>query len=114
MDDVLDFTGEQDSVGKPVGSDLRRGLITLPTICYIEVVNACNQPTRQRQDAQAPEITHPTSQQNNPVNIAAGQPVLPRRKNLWLCLCRQAECQWKTPMGQNRMVLVLPQTGRWI
>lgn len=36
MDDVLDFTGEQASVGKPVGSDLRRGLITLPTICYIE------------------------------------------------------------------------------
>jgi len=36
VDDVLDFTGEQDNVGKPVGSDLRRGLITLPTICYIE------------------------------------------------------------------------------
>lgn len=36
MDDVLDFTGEQAAVGKPVGSDLRRGLITLPTICYLE------------------------------------------------------------------------------
>ncbi len=36
IDDILDFTGEQASVGKPVGSDLRRGLITLPTICYIE------------------------------------------------------------------------------
>ena len=36
MDDVLDFAGEQASVGKPVGSDLRRGLITLPVICYIE------------------------------------------------------------------------------
>ncbi|MCS7062165.1 MAG: polyprenyl synthetase family protein [Anaerolineae bacterium] len=36
MDDILDFTGEQAAVGKPVGSDLRRGLITLPTICYIE------------------------------------------------------------------------------
>jgi geranylgeranyl pyrophosphate synthase len=36
MDDVLDFTGDQASVGKPVGSDLRRGMITLPTICYIE------------------------------------------------------------------------------
>jgi geranylgeranyl pyrophosphate synthase len=36
VDDVLDFTGEQASVGKPVGSDLRHGLITLPTICYSE------------------------------------------------------------------------------
>ena len=36
IDDILDFTGEQASVGKPVGGDLRRGLITLPTICYLE------------------------------------------------------------------------------
>ncbi|MCS7323913.1 MAG: polyprenyl synthetase family protein [Anaerolineae bacterium] len=36
MDDVLDFTGDVREVGKPVGSDLRRGLITLPVICYIE------------------------------------------------------------------------------
>lgn len=36
VDDILDFTGEQANVGKPVGSDLRNGLITLPTICYIE------------------------------------------------------------------------------
>ncbi len=36
IDDILDFTGEQASVGKPVGSDLRRGLITLPTIYFAE------------------------------------------------------------------------------
>jgi len=36
VDDVLDFTGEQAEVGKPVGSDLFQGLITLPTLYYIE------------------------------------------------------------------------------
>lgn len=36
MDDVLDFTGDQATVGKPVGSDLRHGLITLPTIVFLE------------------------------------------------------------------------------
>jgi geranylgeranyl pyrophosphate synthase len=36
VDDVLDFTGEQATVGKPVASDLRQGLITLPTIIYME------------------------------------------------------------------------------
>ncbi len=36
MDDVLDFTSEPLTLGKPVGSDLRQGLITLPVICYIE------------------------------------------------------------------------------
>lgn len=36
MDDVLDFTGDQARIGKPVGSDLRQGIITLPAIYYIE------------------------------------------------------------------------------
>ena len=36
VDDVLDFTGEQAEIGKPVGSDLLQGLITLPAIYYAE------------------------------------------------------------------------------
>ena len=36
VDDVLDFTGEETRVGKPVASDLRQGLITLPALIYLE------------------------------------------------------------------------------
>lgn len=36
MDDILDFTGEQATVGKPVASDLRQGIVTLPTLYYLE------------------------------------------------------------------------------
>jgi geranylgeranyl pyrophosphate synthase len=36
VDDVLDFTGEQATVGKPVASDLRQGLITLPGLYFLE------------------------------------------------------------------------------
>jgi geranylgeranyl pyrophosphate synthase len=36
LDDILDFTGEQESVGKPVGSDLLQGLVTLPSLYFIE------------------------------------------------------------------------------
>ncbi|GAP10731.1 geranylgeranyl pyrophosphate synthase [Bellilinea caldifistulae] len=36
MDDVLDFISDPSKLGKPVGSDLKQGLITLPTIYYIE------------------------------------------------------------------------------
>jgi len=36
VDDILDFTGEQATVGKPIGSDLLNGLVTLPAIYYAE------------------------------------------------------------------------------
>jgi len=36
IDDILDFTGEQATVGKPVASDLRQGLITLPALIYFK------------------------------------------------------------------------------
>ena len=36
VDDVLDFSGEPQIVGKPLGSDLLQGLVTLPAIYYAE------------------------------------------------------------------------------
>ena len=36
MDDVLDFIGNSDRIGKPVGNDLQQGLLTLPALHYIE------------------------------------------------------------------------------
>ena len=35
-DDILDFAGDELAVGKPIGSDLLQGLVTLPAICYAE------------------------------------------------------------------------------
>lgn len=36
VDDILDFTGDQTAVGKPLGSDLQQGLVTLPAIYFAE------------------------------------------------------------------------------
>jgi geranylgeranyl pyrophosphate synthase len=36
VDDILDFTGDPGAVGKPLGSDLLNGLVTLPAIYYAE------------------------------------------------------------------------------
>ena len=36
VDDVLDFTGTEDKLGKPIGSDLTQGTLTLPTMLLIE------------------------------------------------------------------------------
>jgi geranylgeranyl pyrophosphate synthase len=37
VDDILDFTAEQGTLGKPVASDLRQGLVTLPALRYLEL-----------------------------------------------------------------------------
>lgn len=36
VDDILDFTGDESVMGKPKGSDLRQGLITLPAQLFFE------------------------------------------------------------------------------
>lgn len=36
VDDILDFTATEEEMGKPVGSDLRQGTVTLPAIMLME------------------------------------------------------------------------------
>jgi len=36
VDDVLDFVADEAELGKPVGSDLRQGLVTLPALLFLE------------------------------------------------------------------------------
>jgi geranylgeranyl pyrophosphate synthase len=36
VDDLLDFVGDEERVGKPLASDLRQGIVTLPTLCYVQ------------------------------------------------------------------------------
>ena len=43
VDDLLDFTASEDVLGKPVGSDLREGKITLPLINLLDRCTAAEQ-----------------------------------------------------------------------
>jgi geranylgeranyl pyrophosphate synthase len=36
VDDILDFTGDEKELGKPIGSDLRQGIATLPLLLFLE------------------------------------------------------------------------------
>lgn len=36
VDDILDFTGDESSLGKPAGSDLRQGTLTLPFFYFLQ------------------------------------------------------------------------------
>ena len=48
VDDILDFEGTEEEIGKPVGNDLLQGVLTLPAIIFIErygtqeIINAEN------------------------------------------------------------------------
>ena len=42
VDDILDFTGTSEELGKPVGSDLRQGTVTLPALHYLAGAPADN------------------------------------------------------------------------
>lgn len=37
-DDVLDYTGSTEQLGKPAGSDLANGVVTLPALYYLEAL----------------------------------------------------------------------------
>ena len=36
VDDILDFTGDEEEMGKPIGSDLLQGTLTLPSLLLME------------------------------------------------------------------------------
>jgi heptaprenyl diphosphate synthase/octaprenyl-diphosphate synthase len=42
VDDILDFTGDEAEMGKPVGSDLMQGTLTLPSLLLMERFPADN------------------------------------------------------------------------
>jgi len=40
IDDILDYTEDQSTIGKPVGNDLRQGMVTLPLIYALQIPSA--------------------------------------------------------------------------
>ncbi len=36
VDDILDYSGDEGTLGKPVGGDLRQGIVTLPFFYYLQ------------------------------------------------------------------------------
>jgi len=42
IDDILDYTGEEEALGKPVGGDLREGKVTLPLIYALQRARAAD------------------------------------------------------------------------
>ncbi len=55
VDDILDFVGTEEELGKPVGSDLAHGTLTLPSMLIMERYPEDNPVKRQFQNRNNPE-----------------------------------------------------------
>lgn len=53
VDDILDFTGDETTLGKPAGSDLRQGTLTLPFFYFLQAHPAPEQVTALLEEQQA-------------------------------------------------------------
>jgi len=56
VDDVLDFVGDERELGKPVGSDLRQGIVTLPVLYFHEMHPTDNALTKALNDPGEEEV----------------------------------------------------------
>jgi len=57
VDDILDFSGTEEQLGKPTGSDLTQGTVTLPVLLLIEQYPGEEAVTQLFKDHNNPDIT---------------------------------------------------------
>jgi octaprenyl-diphosphate synthase len=79
VDDILDFMGDEQEMGKPVGSDLMQGTLTLPSLLLMErypqdnpVRKLFSQPRRQEHLAEAVEMIRSSDIPQESCGMAAG------------------------------------------
>jgi geranylgeranyl pyrophosphate synthase len=79
VDDILDFMGDEDQMGKPVGSDLMQGTLTLPSLLLMErypqenpVGKLFSQRRRQEHLSQAVEMIRSSDIPQESYGMAAG------------------------------------------
>ncbi len=104
IDDILDYTEDQATIGKPAGNDLRQGMVTLPLIYalqeqpqnghYQEIYNLLNGSTNREEDIRSI------------VNwVVTGTGVQRSRTDAYAYAGKAREALTHFPPSQNRQVL---------
>src|SRR6266571_4768105 len=104
IDDVLDYTEDQSTIGKPAGNDLRQGMVTLPLIYALQ-----EQP-RNGQYQAVHRLLNGTSQREEDllsvINwVNEGQGVERARADAYNFANKAQEALYLFPPSQNREVL---------
>jgi geranylgeranyl pyrophosphate synthase len=100
IDDVLDFATDTD-IGKPVGSDLRQGILTLPAILYYE-----KHPGHPTLESIALKNGHKTNELEAVIEEIRRSPVLPAARAEAQALARAAQLDLEVlPRSKYRTAL---------
>ena len=97
VDDILDFDGTEEEVGKPIGSDLANGVVTLPTLIAMKQ-RKCSEAVRQA-------LAHPEDSDflNEAVSIIQNDAVLEESYDFASRYCEKALSNLKgLPAGPSR------------
>ena len=85
VDDVLDFVADEETLGKPVGSDLRQGLVTLPLLFFLEAEPDHPAVCRALEENHSEEIVQ------GAVRVVAGSPAIDRALDIARWHAKQAK-----------------------
>ncbi|MDO8472923.1 MAG: polyprenyl synthetase family protein [Dehalococcoidia bacterium] len=100
VDDILDFVGAEEDLGKPVGADLIRGVVTLPVILTIER-NPGDERVLALLDGRAEDGVRAL------IEMASGQAMIQESYRIAAEFCQKAlDSAKKLPDGQARQSLL--------
>jgi len=112
IDDVLDYEGEVDEMGKSLGDDLREGKVTLPLICTLQRCNPSEAALiraaiEQGNSAQLPEIIQIVRRSGGLADArlaaqAQAQRAIAAAQTLPPSLGREALVQWAAALLERR------------
>jgi len=73
VDDLLDVIGPEERIGKPVGSDLREGIISLPVVLGVQSNSALAQDFRAGTPIEGPALERALAMMREPSLLARGR-----------------------------------------
>jgi len=101
VDDILDFIGSEEELGKPVGSDLVQGTLTLPAMLLLERYPENNPVKRLFQDRNKQENVRLA------IELIRNSPIVPECYKVASDYCSKARHNLKSlPDGASRQALI--------
>jgi heptaprenyl diphosphate synthase len=103
IDDILDYTEDQSTIGKPAGNDLRQGMVTLPLIYALQEQQNGHQQQVQRL---LNETIHDEKEIREVIDwVVAGTHIEQARKDAYTYADKAREALYQFPESSDRAIM---------